>query len=46
MLMRNYELFSMKDIEPIQEMVTSFTIIINESSHTEMNQVTRKDIYL
>lgn len=30
MQMRNYELFSMKISEPIQEMVTTFTIIINE----------------
>ncbi|XP_070032481.1 uncharacterized protein [Nicotiana tomentosiformis] len=28
--MRNYELFSMKESEPIQEMMTMFTIITNE----------------
>ncbi|XP_019236860.1 PREDICTED: uncharacterized protein LOC109217084 [Nicotiana attenuata] len=30
LLMRNYELFSMKESEPIQDMMTRFTIITNE----------------
>ncbi|XP_070045573.1 uncharacterized protein [Nicotiana tomentosiformis] len=30
LLMRNYELFSMKESEPIQNMITRFTIITNE----------------
>ncbi|XP_075095088.1 uncharacterized protein LOC142173404 [Nicotiana tabacum] len=30
LLLRNYELFSIKESEPIHEMMTRFTIIINE----------------
>ncbi|XP_070046943.1 uncharacterized protein [Nicotiana tomentosiformis] len=30
LLMRNYELFSMKESEPIQDMMTRFTIITND----------------
>ncbi|XP_070046236.1 uncharacterized protein [Nicotiana tomentosiformis] len=30
LLMRNYDLFSMKEYEPIQKMMTRFTIITNE----------------
>ncbi|XP_075080589.1 uncharacterized protein LOC142166072 [Nicotiana tabacum] len=30
LLIRNYELFSMKESEPIHEMMTRFTIITNE----------------
>ncbi|XP_070035276.1 uncharacterized protein [Nicotiana tomentosiformis] len=30
LLMRNYEIFSMKESEPIQDMMTRFTIIINK----------------
>ncbi|XP_075095093.1 uncharacterized protein LOC142173408 [Nicotiana tabacum] len=34
--MRNYDLFSMKESEPIQEMMTRFTIITNKNrSHWE-----------
>lgn len=30
MLLRNYKLFTMKDAESIQDMITRFTVIINE----------------
>ncbi|XP_070049150.1 uncharacterized protein [Nicotiana tomentosiformis] len=35
LLMRNYELFSMKESEPIQDMMTRFTIITNELKSLE-----------
>ncbi|XP_070020453.1 uncharacterized protein [Nicotiana sylvestris] len=35
LLMRNYELFSMKESEPIQDMMTRFTIITNDLKSLE-----------